>query len=190
MGGQQQRVGIARALANDPPLVLMDEPFGALDPITKQNLMAELVEKKLFQDKTVVLVTHDVYEAVTLADTVCLLDQGKIQQLGTPKDLLFKPASIFVKDFFDSQRLQLEMRVVRLSEVYPLLSSTISDQSTAAINLKLELSIWEALEIIERENLTEISLTDEHSAKKIITPATLIAGFYQFKSERFTPAAG
>lgn len=187
-GGQQQRVGIARALANDPPLVLMDEPFGALDPITKQNLITELIEKKLFQDKTVVLVTHDVYEAVTLADIVCLLDQGKIQQLGTPKDLLFRPASTFVKDFFDSKRLQLEMRVIRLSEVYPLLPSTSYDDNSI-VNVNLELSIWEALEVIERESLSEVSIIDKHSVKKTVTPSELIAGFYKLKNQRITPAA-
>ena len=70
-GGQQQRVGIARAIANDPAIILMDEPFGALDPITKQNLILELKEKQLFVDKTVVMVTHDVFEAISLADKIC-----------------------------------------------------------------------------------------------------------------------
>ncbi len=188
-GGQQQRVGIARALANDPPIILMDEPFGALDPITKQNLIVELVEKQLFKDKTVVIVTHDVFEAITLADTICLLDHGQIQQVGTPKELLFQPSSTFVKEFFNSQRLRLEMRVVRLSEVYPLVEST-SSEADNAVEVEWEKSIWEALEIIERENLPHIMITNSQSVGKVVNSTKLIEAFYHFKETNFTQTVG
>ncbi|MGB3586295.1 MAG: ATP-binding cassette domain-containing protein [Tunicatimonas sp.] len=188
-GGQQQRVGIARALANDPPIILMDEPFGALDPITKQNLIVELVEKQLFKDKTVVIVTHDVFEAITLADTICLLDHGQIQQVGTPKELLFQPSSIFVKEFFNSQRLRLEMRVVRLSEVYPLVEST-SSEADNAVEVEWEKSIWEALEVIERENLPHIMITNSQSVGKVVNSTMLIKAFYHFKETNFTQTVG
>ncbi len=187
-GGQQQRVGIARALANDPPVILMDEPFGALDPITKQNLIVELVAKQLFKDKTVVIVTHDVFEAITLGDTICLLDQGKAQQIGTPKELLFHPTSQFVKEFFDSQRLRLEMQIVRLSEVYPVLQSD-TGEAEDIVEIAPEQSVWEALEIIERKNLTQIAVGNSSLSLKITTPAALVKAFYLFKSNYLTPAA-
>ena len=184
-GGQQQRVGIARALANNPPIILMDEPFGALDPITKQNLIAELVEKQLFEDKTVVIVTHDVFEAITLADKICLLDQGQIQQVGTPKELLFQPASAFVREFFNSQRLRLEMRVISLLEVYPFIES-ISREVDNAVEVKWKKSVWEALEVIEQKNLPHIVLNNNQSVSKVATPTMLIEAFYHFKKTNFT----
>ncbi len=120
-GGQQQRVGLARALAGDPEILLMDEPFGALDPITKENIRDEF--KKLLRDidKTVILVTHDVFEAFDLCDRICLMDAGKAQQTGTPKELLFHPANGFVKSFFDNHRFQLEMSSVNIADLLPLI---------------------------------------------------------------------
>lgn len=116
-GGQQQRVGLARALAGDPDLLLMDEPFGALDPITKEKVRDEF--KALLQeiDKTVILVTHDVIEAFDLCDRICLMDRGKVRQIGTPKELLFKPAGDFVRSFFDNHRLQLEMMSITVGDI-------------------------------------------------------------------------
>ena len=187
-GGMKMRVSIARALATNPRLILMDEPFGALDPITKQNLIVELVAKQLFKDNTVVIVTHDLFEAITLGDTICLLDQGKAQQIGTPKDFLFHPTSQFVKEFFDSQRLRLEMQIVRLSEVYPVLQSD-TGEAEDIVEIAPEQSIWEALEIIERKNLTQIAVGNSSLSLKITTPATLVKAFYLFKSNYLTPAA-
>ncbi|TYP93357.1 osmoprotectant transport system ATP-binding protein [Fodinibius salinus] len=116
-GGQQQRVGLARALAADPPIILMDEPFGALDPITKREVQIEV--QNIFSEinKTVLLVTHDVVEAFAMCDRLCLLDAGKVQQIGTPQELLFSPANDFVDSFFASDRFQLELLSVNLSEI-------------------------------------------------------------------------
>ena len=101
-GGQRQRVGVARALAADPPLLLMDEPFGALDPIARRALQREFREWKKALGKTVLLVTHDVSEAFRLADRVALLDAGRIRQVGTPDDLRERPADAFVREFVAS----------------------------------------------------------------------------------------
>jgi osmoprotectant transport system ATP-binding protein len=98
-GGQRQRVGIARALAADPPIVLMDEPFGALDPITRRRLQDEFLSLKRRLQKTVVLVTHDVSEAFRLADRVAVMDQGAVVQIGTPQEIRAAPASPTVADF-------------------------------------------------------------------------------------------
>ncbi len=99
-GGQRQRVGLARALAADPPIVLMDEPFGALDPLTRRHLHREFLALKARLQKTVVLVTHDVEEAFVLADRVAVLAAGSLVQVGTPDEIRAAPASEFVKSFF------------------------------------------------------------------------------------------
>ena len=100
-GGQRQRVGLARALAVRPPVVLMDEPFGALDPFTRRHVRRELFGLSELRETTVVLVTHDVGEALELADRIALMDKGRIVQIGPPDDLLNHPANAFVRDFLD-----------------------------------------------------------------------------------------
>lgn len=102
-GGQRQRVGLARALAAKPPVVLMDEPFGALDPFTRRHVRRELFGLNELKETTVVLVTHDVNEALELAGRIALMDQGRIVQIGTPDELLNNPANAFVRDFLDDQ---------------------------------------------------------------------------------------
>lgn len=102
-GGQRQRVGVARALAADPALILMDEPFGALDPVTRRELQAEFRDWQQRLGKTVVMVTHDVREALRVADRVALMDQGKVVQWGKPDDFLKRPASDFVRSFFEDE---------------------------------------------------------------------------------------
>lgn len=107
-GGQKQRVGIARALAADPPVILLDEPFGALDPITRRQLRKEFVTLESLIHKTMVLVTHDVIEAFEIAEKICLMNKGKIEQVGTQKELFFSPANQFVKDFIEQDKKKLE----------------------------------------------------------------------------------
>jgi len=107
-GGQQQRVGVARALAADPEALLMDEPFGALDPVTRQTLQGELARIHRASGKTIVLVTHDIDEALRLATRIVLLDHGRIVQAGTPAQLLATPASAFVSDFIGRSDLGLK----------------------------------------------------------------------------------
>ncbi|MDZ7723515.1 MAG: ATP-binding cassette domain-containing protein [candidate division KSB1 bacterium] len=109
-GGQQQRVGLARALAADPPLVLLDEPFGALDPITRRDLQNEFKQLETLLHKTMILVSHDVFESFELGDRICLMDQGEIQQIATARDMLFQPANDFVRDFFQANRFQVESK--------------------------------------------------------------------------------
>lgn len=96
-GGQQQRVGIARALANQPDILLMDEPFGAVDEITRRQLQDELL--KIYQQKkiTILFVTHDIQEALKLGTKVLIMDQGQIQQFDTPENIIKYPANNFVK---------------------------------------------------------------------------------------------
>ncbi len=98
-GGQQQRIGVLRALAASPPIVLMDEPFGALDPVTRESLQEEIkrIQRKL--KKTIVFVTHDMDEALRLADVIIFMDGGKILQMATPEEMLHKPQAPIIKSF-------------------------------------------------------------------------------------------
>ncbi len=122
-GGQRQRVGIARALAADPPIVLMDEPFGALDPITRRDIQQDFKNLEELSTKTTILVTHDIEEAFKLADLICVLDKGKVQQIGTPTSLLFQPENDFVRRFLAGQSLTLMFEVFRLKDIAPNLEA-------------------------------------------------------------------
>jgi osmoprotectant transport system ATP-binding protein len=108
-GGQQQRVGVARALAADPAVLLMDEPFGALDPITRDTLQEELARLHRQNRKTIVFVTHDMEEALRLASRVAILDRGRLVQIGTPREVLEAPADDFVRDFVGRKDLGLRL---------------------------------------------------------------------------------
>ncbi len=112
-GGQQQRIGVARALAADPDLLLMDEPFGALDPITRRELRAELARIHKATGKTILFVTHDIDEALELADVIAILRDGALAQFGTPADLLARPASDFVREFMGGATLGLKLLAQR-----------------------------------------------------------------------------
>ncbi len=106
-GGQQQRVGVARALAADPKYLLMDEPFGALDALTRDTLQEELLSLKSRLGKTIVFVTHDIFEALTLGDQVAVMHGGKLQQIGSPDEVVSNPKTPFVRDLFAKPAKQL-----------------------------------------------------------------------------------
>src|SRR6266704_2249926 len=115
-GGQRQRVGFARALGADPPILLMDEPFGAVDRITRERLQHEFISIQRSLGKTVVFVTHDIDEAVMVGDRICLLQmQAAIAQYDTPERILTQPASEYVAEFLGRERLVRRMSVVRIN---------------------------------------------------------------------------
>lgn len=109
-GGQQQRVGVIRALAADPPIILMDEPFSALDPISREQLQEEFVKLQKTIKKTIIFVTHDMDEAIKIADRICIMQGGSIIQLDTPEKIIRNPANNFVTDFIGVKRLQKHLR--------------------------------------------------------------------------------
>jgi osmoprotectant transport system ATP-binding protein len=117
-GGQQQRVGVARGLAADPPVVLMDEPFGAVDPITRQRLQDELLSIQRSLRKTIVCVTHDIDEAIKLGDRILILQEGaQVAQYDTPENILAGPANEFVDDFVGSGSSLKQLSLRRVSEL-------------------------------------------------------------------------
>lgn len=123
-GGQQQRIGVVRALAADPEIILMDEPFSALDPISREKLQEDMIHLKQTINKTIVFVTHDITEAMKLADRICIMRNGKILQLGTPQELMTKPANAFIRNFVsgasqNGQAFHLESIAQPLHETTP-----------------------------------------------------------------------
>ena len=140
-GGQQQRVGVARALAADPELLLMDEPFGALDPITRQALQVEMARIHEASGKTIVLVTHDIEEALRLATRIVLLDHGRVVQAGPPAQLLEQPANDFVRAFFGRTELGLRLLALhRVSERMRAGEQAHGEPVAATMNLRDALS--------------------------------------------------
>ncbi|MBW8522915.1 ABC transporter ATP-binding protein [Chryseobacterium chendengshani] len=152
-GGQQQRVGIARALIANPPILLMDEPFGALDNITKATIHSEFKSLEELKNKTIILVTHDVQEAFELGHRICLMDKGKIIQVGTPKEILYHPKNDFVKNFFAENRLLLEYKVTVLKELFPFLADL-------KIGFQKDSTIWKILQKLSSDNKN----TDQYEA--------------------------
>lgn len=120
-GGQAQRVGVARALALDPPILLMDEPFGALDPVVRSQLQEEFLTMIQEFKKTIVFVTHDLNEALRMGDQIAIMNRGKIVQIGSPQMLLRNPINKFVRDFIGSEKA---VRLLAISTVGEVLSAT------------------------------------------------------------------
>jgi len=112
-GGEQQRIGVARALAADPELLLMDEPFGAVDPITRDALQNEIARVHATTKKTIVFVTHDIEEALRLATVIAILERGRLAQWGAPIDIVEHPASAFVRDFVGGEGSGLKLLGLR-----------------------------------------------------------------------------
>ncbi|HYN31016.1 MAG TPA: ATP-binding cassette domain-containing protein [Ilumatobacteraceae bacterium] len=145
-GGQQQRVGVARALAADPPVLLMDEPFGAVDPIVRGRLQNELLALQEKVNKTIVLVTHDIDEAVKLADRIALLNVGGVlEQYASPDEMLARPANAFVEQFIGDDRGIKRLRLRTVGELTRAQGSVVdegTDLATARSVLESEGADW------------------------------------------------
>ncbi|MDF3828278.1 MULTISPECIES: ABC transporter ATP-binding protein [unclassified Pseudocitrobacter] len=139
-GGQQQRVGVARALAADPEVLLMDEPFGALDPVTRGALQQEMRRIHQLLGRTIVLVTHDIDEALRLADHLILMDNGEVVQQGTPLEMLTQPANAFVRTFFGQSELGVRLLSLRQVGDYQRRGERVPGDA-----LRVSMSLREAL---------------------------------------------
>jgi len=145
-GGQQQRVGIARALIANTPILLMDEPFGALDNITKADIHSEFKSLEELKNKTIILVTHDVQEAFELGQRICLMNKGKIIQTGTPKEMLYHPQNDFVNEFFTENRLLLEYKIAVLKDL------PNSEELYKEFSFTENTSVWNALQKLSSDH--------------------------------------
>jgi osmoprotectant transport system ATP-binding protein len=148
-GGQQQRVGVARALAADPPVLLMDEPYSAVDPIVREHLQDELLALQSKLHKTIVIVTHDIDEAVSLADRVAVMNiGGHLEQYDTPDHLLSAPASPFVASFLGRERGLRRLALLRVGDVEPTRGPVVEPDATcgeAADIAQQHLTSWVAV---------------------------------------------
>ncbi len=116
-GGQRQRVGVARALGADPPILLMDEPFGAIDPINRVELQTEFLKIQEEIRKTIIFVTHDIYEAIKMGDRIALMKEGHLVQYDTPANILYRPKDEFVEDFVGADRALKGLQLLRVKDV-------------------------------------------------------------------------
>jgi osmoprotectant transport system ATP-binding protein len=155
-GGQQQRVGVARALAGDPDMLLMDEPFGALDPVTRDALQQEIARIHHASGKTIVLVTHDIDEALRLADRIVLLDRGRVVQVGTPREILSSPATDFVADFVGRSDIG-----VKLLGLYTVADRVRPGEVAAGPPIASNASLREALSAFVARQVDRIPVVDE-----------------------------
>lgn len=135
-GGQQQRIGVARAFANDPDIILMDEPFSALDPITRSDLQEELIQLQEKMNKTIVFVTHDMSEAIKIADLICIMKDGEIVQYDTPENILKNPINDFVSSFVGKDRIWSSPEYIKVSDI--MIEHPITCQRDLSIRRSLE----------------------------------------------------
>ncbi|MCO0599530.1 betaine/proline/choline family ABC transporter ATP-binding protein [Peribacillus butanolivorans] len=156
-GGHQQRIGVLRALASNPPLILMDEPFGALDPITRDALQEEFKNLQRTLNKTIVFVTHDMDEAIKLADRIVILKAGEIVQVGTPDEILRNPANEFVEEFIGKERLLQTRPNVQLVEQI---------MSRNPISITEEKSLTNAITIMREKRVDSLLVVDEENVLK------------------------
>lgn len=150
-GGQQQRVGVARAFATDPEIILMDEPFSALDPITRSGLQDELINLQSQLKKTIVFVTHDMDEAIKIADKICIMKDGSILQYDTPENILKYPANEFVQEFVGQNRIWTSPEFIKASDI----------MITAPITCSESLPLLRCREKMRTSNVDSLMVTDK-----------------------------
>ncbi|NIU58926.1 MAG: ATP-binding cassette domain-containing protein [Phycisphaerae bacterium] len=180
-GGQRQRVGVARALAADPPIVLMDEPFGALDPITREQLQNEFIELLSEIKKTIIFVTHDVFEAVKMGDRIALLDAGRLQQLATPTELIEEPANEFVDQFLGQHRFQLSLLTRTVETIMPETDQNTANQcaSVPSLSLRAKSSLVEALDIFKKSGEVTLPVYERQHFVGILGKSQLLKAITQ-----------
>ncbi|WP_339264274.1 betaine/proline/choline family ABC transporter ATP-binding protein [Solibacillus sp. FSL W7-1472] len=149
-GGQQQRIGVIRALAAEQDIILMDEPFGALDPITRDTLQDLIKELQKTLDKTIIFVTHDMDEAIKLADRIAIMHEGKLVQFDTPDNILASPANDFVKEFIGSHRLIQQRPNIK----------TVDEVMIKPVSITVERSLDEAIRLMVKSRVDTLFVTD------------------------------
>jgi len=152
-GGQQQRVGVLRALAADPEILLMDEPFSALDPFSREKLQDDMLGIQQKLKKTIVFVTHDMQEALKLGDRICLMKEGEIVQVGTPNEFLTNPANDFVRDFVGGRKLPINLAEL----IIPFSADELLESDVKTISLSTPIDeVLEILSVFEQISVVDI----------------------------------
>lgn len=170
-GGQQQRIGVARALMSDPPIILMDEPFSALDPITREQLQDELIRLNEDVHKTIVFVTHDMDEALKIADEIVIMQAGKVIQQGSPEQILRHPANSFVREFLGEKRLA------------PHLSLVVDDvMLKQPVKIDPRKGLAEAIQVMQNRKVTGIIVIDKNDNYLGVVDTTDIHARYSEES--------
>lgn len=162
-GGQQQRVGVARALAADPDIILMDEPFGAVDEITRKILQDEILKIHEKLGKTILFVTHDIEEAIKLGSRIILFNEGKIEQNGTREEMIFKPKTEYVKKFFGLKNFIAYLHVVEIKHVIKTitLEEKLFYTEQKIKSIKENAVILEAVKVLFDHSLKDVPVTNE-----------------------------
>ncbi|ART82472.1 ABC transporter [Oceanisphaera profunda] len=157
-GGEQQRVGVARALAAKPELLLMDEPFGALDPLTRELLQDELLKVQQLLGITIIMVTHDLEEAIKMADVIAVMDKGELLQLDTPEALLRQPRAGFVQELVGGSERPL--RLLSTKQVSQIMTTKITVVSHPLPNIHADASLREAMALLIWEQVEQLQVVD------------------------------
>jgi osmoprotectant transport system ATP-binding protein len=151
-GGQRQRVGVARALGADPPILLMDEPFGAIDPITRVRLQGEFLKIQGVLKKTIIFVTHDIYEAIKMGDKIALMNEGWLVQYAPPAELLYRPENDFVENFVGTDRALKGLQLIRVKEIMDAPTATLEpDEEADAARARMERQSVDWLAVVDRD---------------------------------------
>jgi len=175
-GGQQQRVGVARALANNPDVILMDEPFSALDPITRCQLQDELISLQKELHKTFVFVTHDVDEAVKIGDKIAVIQDGKIMQYDTPENILKNPSNEFIKNFVGQDRLWKTPDMLRARDIIDKNYRNMKDiEIKDMVIVQPDTDLNEVLQLREKHHLEIIPVVEEGVTVGIITETSILS---------------
>lgn len=190
-GGQQQRIGVLRALAADQPLILMDEPFGALDPITRDSLQTEFKKLQKRLGKTIVFVTHDMDEALKLADRIVIMREGRIVQFDTPDEILRNPADEFVEEFIGKERLAAQRPQVQTVEeiMNPNPITVTGDVSLSEAIRKMKQNRVDSLLVINGNNQLEgyidFGIISEARSKSQTVTEAMLRNVYKVESGTF-----
>ncbi len=180
-GGQQQRVGVARCLGADPPILLMDEPFGAIDPITRNKLQDEFLKIQSKIKKTIAFVTHDINEAIKMGDKIALMRQGELVQYADPATLLSSPKNEFVRNFIGADRVLKGLRLLKAKDVMqepPLTVKVGEDPMTVKARMESENLRWSMLTEDGARFLgwiTSDDLQESKSIRDVMLPPTVTA---------------
>ncbi|MCM3922493.1 ABC transporter ATP-binding protein [Frankia sp. AiPs1] len=191
-GGQQQRVGVARALAADPPVLLMDEPFSAIDPIARDRLQAEFLRLQREIRKTVVFVTHDLDEAIRLGDRIAVFRQGgHLEQIDPPARILGRPATDFVAGFAGSDRAlrRLSVTTLRREDLEPPRSGRVEAAGAGRMGIEVGASLREALSALLAQDSAALDVHAGGELVGVLTPAALHAALRRSVARDDEPAA-